>query len=303
MHPLTGIGSNRQCKMHDRIKKILKNYDEAFKKAGTSDYKITLTFSTDGLSFCCFDTITHKYLSIESVGFKSSPEQVNLELVEEFLNENDWLKNKFESFRLLYETTKSTLIPAPLFEQGDQDYYASLNFKISDSDIILFDKLSHLDAYNLYPIPSKIKNKLLLLFSGCVLSSHSSCFIETLLIMFKHLSDEKRIFVNVRTSYLDIVILEGKNLRFFNSFYFKTNEDFIYYVLFVMEQLNINPKKVELFFSGLINKNSRLFEMAYKYVAQIHFLSLPESFTYSYIFNDIPGHHYFNLLSAGLCES
>ena len=89
---------------------------------------------------------------------------------------------------------------------------------------------------------------------------------------------------------------------YYNAFKYKTKEDFIYYLIFVLDQLKLNPEEIELVLSGLIDKNSKLFEMVYKYVRNITFPPLDASYNYSYIFNDIPSHQYSNLLNLFLCE-
>ena len=122
-------------------------------------------------------------------------------------------------------------------------------------------------------------------------------------MLHKNLQFQKRIFVNVRNSYLDIIITEERKLLYYNSFNYRSKEDFIYYVIFVLEQLKLNPEEIDLILSGYIDKNSKIFDIIFNYVRNIRFQGLTDSFKYSYIFNDIPSHYYFNLLNVGLCES
>jgi hypothetical protein len=131
---------------------------------------------------------------------------------------------------------------------------------------------------------------------------HSSALIEGLMIQYKNLPEEKRAFVNTRNSFIDIVIIEGKNLLYYNSFKYASKEDFIYYIIFVLEQLNLNPEETELILSGFIEKSSSLFEMVYKYVRNIRFRELSGNFSYSYVFDEIPSHYFTNLINSGLCE-
>jgi hypothetical protein len=107
-------------------------------------------------------------------------------------------------------------------------------------------------------------------------------------------------FVNVKEAFLDIVIIEDKQVIFFNTYAYKSTEDFIYFIIFVIEQLNLNPEYIELTFSGFIDKKSKLFEKAYTYIRHINFQKLPPVNNYSYLFNDVPTSYYFNLLSRGL---
>jgi len=111
------------------------------------------------------------------------------------------------------------------------------------------------------------------------------------------------LYVNVRKSFLDITILDNQKLLFFNTFKYNTKEDFIYFVIFVMEQLQLNPEEVELVLMGMIERNSGLFETVIKYVRNVRFQSKIEKFNYSYIFNELTTHKYINLLLFEMCES
>ena len=289
--------------MPDQIIKIVNKYDEALNKADSEKYKLSIQLSLDGFSFCIFDENTNKFLSIESVSIENSNRvDISCSLIKQFFLAHSWLNLKFKSTNIIYETQKSTLIPSPLFDETEKNTYSDFNFTPEEDHCVYYDKLTGLDAFNLYTVPVQIKNTLNELFPDHKLLSHCGSLIESLWILYKNLPVQKRVFVNVRNSYLDIVITEGKKLLYFNSFTYTTKEDFIYYIIFVLEQLDLNPEEIELIFSGFIDKNTELFDIVYKYVRNVQFPKLTNTFRYSYIFNDIPSHYYFNLLNITLCE-
>ena len=63
-----------------------------------------------------------------------------------------------------------------------------------------------------------------------------------------------------------MVLLKNKELVFFNSFEYQTKEDFIYYVLFVFEQLQLDPQKQLVKLFGNISTNSELYQIAYQFI-------------------------------------
>ena len=79
-------------------------------------------------------------------------------------------------------------------------------------------------------------------------------------------------YIDVRINQFSIVVLEDKKLLFSNSFSFETKEDFIYYILFAAEQLELNPNEFPLFFTGNILKDSDLYTITYQYIRHINFL-------------------------------
>ena len=72
----------------------------------------------------------------------------------------------------------------------------------------------------------------------------------------------------------EIVVVQNQKLLLFNSFDFITKEDFIYYLLFTTEQLNLNPEHFKVQLLGLISEDSELFEIAYKYIRNVSLLDV-----------------------------
>lgn len=76
-------------------------------------------------------------------------------------------------------------------------------------------------------------------------------------------------------------MVKGNKLILFNSFEYSSPEDFIYYILFTFEQLQLNPDSVSVKLLGTISKDSAYFEIAYKYIRNCNLFNpfiLPTSF-------------------------
>jgi hypothetical protein len=68
-------------------------------------------------------------------------------------------------------------------------------------------------------------------------------------------------------------------------------------VIFVFEQLNLNPEEITLALLGNVEKFSPVFDLLFRYIRNIEFVSRNDGFDYSYLFNDVPGHFYYSLLN------
>jgi hypothetical protein len=289
--------------MHGPLQKTVAKYDKALKEADSSKYKLSIQSSLDGFSFVLFDENTKKFQSVESI---SLPNLRNADefgdTFEKYAENHSWLNLPYKQVSIIHECTQSTLVPSPLFDPQELNNYTNLNFVVSENEVVKADKLPNVDAYKIYGIPKVIIDTFLRQYPDHRLFCHASILIESLLVLNKNSPAIMRCYVNVRNSYLDIVILEGRQLLFYNSFEYKSIEDFIYYLIFVLEQLKLNPEEIELGLAGYIEKNSKLFEIVYKYIRNISFLPQNDSYEYSYIFQEVPSHRYFNLLSLNQCE-
>jgi hypothetical protein len=66
-------------------------------------------------------------------------------------------------------------------------------------------------------------------------------------------------------------VLKGAKLLFNNTFRFKTKEDFLYFMLFAMEQLQLDAETVQVIFMGMITEDSKIAELVTRYVRNIRF--------------------------------
>ena len=288
--------------MHEPNVPVISKFDEALNKAETENYGLSIQVGLNGFSFCILDKKSQKFLSYEWFDFNKpiSSLKAGQEIISHWKN-REWLNHDYGSVMVFYEANTSTLLPASLFDPDEKEAIAAFNFKVPEKNQVIFDKIDNPDAYILYPVPEGLIEAIKTNFPDAVFRSQLGALTEILLITTKNLPIEKRIFVNVRQAHLDIVITEGKELLFCNSFGYTTREDFIYYIIFVLEQLNINPEEIDLTFSGMIDNRSGLFDIVYKYVRNIGFQPLPTSYAYSWIFNEIPSHYCFGLLNSPLC--
>ena len=282
---------------------IVEKYDEALNQAESIKYKLSIQLSLDGFSFSIFNTESNKFLSLETISFgKSKTQKEYCNWLKDFITSHEWLNLEYNQVSVILEVNKTTLIPFPLFDGNEIETYVNFNFNPEEGNKLHHDKLTNLEAHNIYAYPNEVLTCLKENFPSLSFHCHASCLIESLIVKYKNAVQQKRTFVNVRKDYLDIVILDGKQLLYFNTFHYRTKEDFIYYVIFVIEQLNLNPEEVDLFLLGMIDQQSGMFDMIYKYVRNIQFLLPDDTKKYSYVFDEIPGHYYFNLLNISVCE-
>jgi hypothetical protein len=90
----------------------------------------------------------------------------------------------------------------------------------------------------------------------------------------------QKVYVNVSRDHFEIIVIENAKLMLYNTFKHQTKEDFIYFILFTAEQLNLNPETIELVFIGDITKDNDLYKIAYKYIRQISFGKRYDNYKY-----------------------
>jgi hypothetical protein len=257
--------------------------------------KLSIQFNLDGFSFSIYNTITKKQVYFSEYIFEysqTSPEQL-LTKIEDIFEKDTRLQNDFVSVTAIHQNNLATLVPDIFFDENKLASYLDVNIKTLPSDFITFDALSGLSAKNIYIPYVNVNNYLFHNFGAFEFKHHRTVFIEKLLLV--HDFKEKTMYVNVSKTSLDIVVLEQKQLVFSNTFSHHSKEDFIYYILFVAEQLQLNVQKTSLYFTGKIGKTSPLFEITYRYINKVFFLESNDAIYHKF---NIPLHANFILLGT-----
>ncbi|MEO6901465.1 MAG: DUF3822 family protein [Bacteroidia bacterium] len=270
--------------------------DEAFDTERT-DLKLIMQLSLDGITITVNETLKNKYIAFESFTFQNvySFELVN-ELLDELIKKSKIIKHKYKQMICVVENNSATIVPKAIYEEDNKKLYLKFNTSLDDYDLILTDELKSLDAKNIFSIPTAIQTKLNSLNNNIQYHHSSTILIETLLKQNKNKTG-KKLFVHAQLSHFQVVVIESKNLLFYNTFNHHSAEDFIYYLLFVCEQLQLNPENIDLTFIGEIEKKSTIYSITQKYIRHIQFGERNDNAEYSYQLQHFSKHSYFTLFT------
>jgi len=279
----------------EKKKNQITNKSKDFNNLNESHLSIQL--SLDGFSFCIIDKNKNRIIELKYISFSnnSPTPQKHLENVEEIFKQEALLKRKYDSVNITHVNNLSTLVPKPLFDDNHLNNYLKYSSKTYKNDYIVYDELENHDMVNVYIPFVNINNFFLENFGGFEYKHFSTILIENLLNTYKF-SEHPHMFVNISEKHFEIVIIANNKLMFYNTFKYQSKEDFIYYVLFTAEQLNLNPEKMDLVFSGKISKENDLYKIAYKYIRNISLLENRSKYQFGTSIKEATKRSFFTLL-------
>ena len=238
--------------------------------------ELSIQINLDGLSFCIFNPVLGCVESIYNFpmnfGYKTE-EEVSREVQLVIQAEED-LRQDFSNIKVLHNTPLFALIPQALYgekEQAIQYLKYSIDVRDVSPQAVEIDKILPIETINAY-LPNRIVNQSLLTYYGRFDYQH---FATALLKMFlkhyaSHAYELMYIYAEVGSFYF--VVFRGKKLYYFNRFSYETIEDFLYYILFSIEQLNINTEEVALYITGEVSPTALFYNKVRRYVKQIYLL-------------------------------
>lgn len=233
--------------------------------------KLSIQVSLSGLSFCVIDLVTHKILTFYQTKFIKN-QVLESQLWKAFID-NPLLAKPYDEILVIHANSLNTFVPQPFFDKSKIASYLQYNVKVFESDFFAFDTLSNYEMINVFVPYANVTNFLLDQFESFDYKNSNSILVEKLLDYSKNI-DEKLVFVHIQEDHFEIIVARNQQLLLFNSFEFQTAEDFIYYVLFTFEQLQLNPELINLLLLGTINKSDELFKIAYKFIRNCSILDI-----------------------------
>ena len=235
----------------------------------TSNIKLSIHISLNGLSFCIIDLISKEidFLRTYSLSQNSNPKELLNTLKKGFL-ENDELSSSFSSVKIIHYNNLSTVVPEPLFDKNNALSYLKFNSKILQNDYVAFDKIFNNECVNVYIPYVNINNYIFEMFDSFIYKHYSSIILEKVKLNEKNTATPS-LYLNINDNHMELIYFVKNKLVFYNRFDFNTKEDLIYYLLFSIDQLKLNPEEIPVVITGDISKDDDNYMIIYKYIRNV----------------------------------
>ena len=242
--------------------------------------ELSIQVNLNGLSFCILNRTTNciEFLNTITFEHKLTPFDTLNRLKAE-LSSNTVFSDEFDTVILIHQNELATLVPQGLYDENHKADYLKFNAKILKTDYITHDVIVANNSVNVYIPYVNINNYIFDTFGEFVYKHSSTVLIQTI---FEKASEATKVYLQVNFSTVEIIVVENGKLQLFNIFEYHSKEDFIYYVLFVFEQLKLDANTIHIELSGRINKDDELFNILYTYVRHVNFAEAK----YNYKFSD-----------------
>lgn len=240
--------------------------------------KLTIQVSLNGMSFCVFDALSKQPLVIENIHFEQFQRNISIEeLFEKVFLDHATLNDSFDEIVVIHNNNLSTFVPVALFDNDFIGSYLQYNTKVFETDFFTYDELPNYEMNNVY-IPYVNMNNFFIDKFGSFEYKHASSILVTKLLDVTKNTEDRKMFVHVNKGHFELIVAQNQKLIFYNSFDYKTPEDFIYFILFTAEQLQLNPENFKLELLGAISEDDALFKIAFKYIRHTQLFAFENDF-------------------------
>lgn len=220
---------------------------------------LQLLFYKNGFSFCTKSTDGNisKVSTFDVSHFSKWEEEVVRELEVNLL-----LRRTFDVVKVGFVTSFFNLAPNEYLSVNSESL---LNFSESEfEENVLLESPTKSNASFLFGGSQLLINKLNELYSKVEIYHSGSVLINSI-----SLSSSTIVHVNLVHQNLEILVMNGDQIGYYNLFETLTGEDILFYTLFAIEQIGLDTNKVELKTYGQLLANTKVFQIFKKYVRHV----------------------------------
>lgn len=187
--------------------------------------------------------------------------------IEHELRSNLTLLQEYDYVHICFLSTTVNVVPNQFAHKPFEELLSLSNY--SPVKLAIDCPLENVEASIIYNIHYPLKDILLSLpnLQNARLYHSGKFLVDYGMINSKN--DE--IYINLMHQKLEVCVLSNGEFIFYNLFETKTKEDFLFYILYTLNQLNISPNTVSLYAFGDILNSPDFYETLQKYVRHISF--------------------------------
>ncbi|WP_316810772.1 DUF3822 family protein [Pedobacter heparinus] len=266
--------------------------DQEFDPNTTANCDLLLKITADSFSYAIIDKSSDQ---LKAVYDEQECENVSQTLADRLKNDI-YLTLIFKEIKIAVHTENNINIPSELFDPQQLAQYArffteeqSENLYTRPFPAFGFTSIFTLQQFTEETLSASLNNYKLYTQHSTVLALAAKSDTATLLLDFTAASFNAAYIINDK-------------LIFQNHYQIENAEEFNYYLLLIISQLQLEPGNTELQLSGIIHEGNNHYRCIEKYFKTICFNLPPVKETDHSILDDMPAHYYSSLLALDVCE-
>ena len=244
--------------------------DSNFIKENSSQYILSIRYSTDGLSFCVHNH-NHQLLVFFFQPYQLDSQDAVIAKVKKIMVEDELLNLKYKKVYILPCQKEKILLPAHVFNKNTLGDMYRICLQPQKNDILLYRKIKAIESYLVEVLPRSFVNFLSSRYASLCIVNNAYAFIiqaiESIQFNTNHL------FIDIHDRYVDLLLTQNNEVLLFNSFDYGSVTDLIYYTLNCLQQCHIDKENVHTSLSGNLVNDPNLLTLMNKYIPNVSILN------------------------------
>lgn len=264
--------------------------DPAFDPAASSACNLLVKVGTDHLSYAILNKETKQ---VYVVFDEQECEDGTLKLAER-LKTDPYLTLAYQEVKTAIHTPDSIAIPNEAYNENSLTTHSKFLTGANQSNLYT-QSLDHFGFTTIFALPKATDQLLSTHLSNPKRYQHNA----GLFALAENVIGTA-LFLDFSVGSFHALYLKDQQVVFQQCYEIENIEEFNYYLLLIINQLNINPKETHIHLAGIIHQEDEKYNCLLKYFTSIQFIDIdnqPEQ----EILDEMPLHYYSSLLALDLC--
>jgi hypothetical protein len=284
---------------------IKKVRDDRFDEELLHQYDLLIQTGPKDFQLAVIDCKDNRLLVLEDYAMGNV--QSHSELItalKELFDAHALLKAGFwKEVKIAIKNNKFCQVPASLFDETYAGDYLRLNAQVDEpNQKILFCENQSCGSVTVFSVQDDLHEWLSSIYQNTAHHFfHQACsLIEGVVHQSKKNTNPLCIYVD--RFKLHILLSKESKLIYYNQFPIKQFSDYVKYIMLVLNSLNMDQQTSEVILWGYIGKNSPHYQEFIKYIRNVTFGERSTHLKFSYLFDEVQEHHFFDLYSLSLVK-
>lgn len=259
---------------------------------------LIIEVSKTDYAFCEYNSKNNKLLFAATHHIDSNSIEKPEEQLIRGLNLFQLSKKNYNNVLVNYHHSDFTICPDPFYNSNNAKEILEFNIGTVGHQIIKTNDINnHIKI--IYSVDESTSNLIDSVFPQHQ-SKHSLCVLGQLQLNSEDLLNDE-VVLYFKEDTISVVIKNKQTLLLANTYLIKSPEDVLYYLLFALEQYELNPLFVKIVLTGNINTASPLANSIKKYIKHVRFGIGNKLIDWTEV-KGMPQHYYYSILNRLFCE-
>jgi uncharacterized protein YkvS len=264
--------------------------DPSFDPANALSCNLLIKVGLDSFSYAIID---HGNKKVKAV-FDEQECENGAKKLEERLKFDPYLKLTYREVKIAINTVNTIAIPNDFYDVNDLSVHAQY-FNDLENATVYAHVQDHFGFTTVFSLPKLTKE----LLENHLQQGKKYQEFAGLLSLVENIK-ENTLILDVTVNSLNMLYLDNNRVEFQQCYEIADSEEFNYYILLIINQLNINTKETTVLLSGIIHEGDEKYQCLSKYFNEIRFTVIGEKLDQE-VLDDMPAHYYSSLLALDQC--
>jgi len=224
-------------------------------------------------------------------------EEMTSDLLSKVYSDHAELQNSFYEVQVSYDHPGSVLVPFHFYDTDAANTLLNTMYGNIIGSSVISEPVNEWQIYNVYAVPNDVHD-----WVSRIFPSYKYRHNYTLAIGMIAADPADHILVDFSTDEFSFIVVKEGRLQIAQTLSYSSPEDILYYLLKACNEFSLSRGEIQLYISGLIEKESQLFRELYQYFLYTEFRE-PAWNMPSTEGNRYPAHFFTSLNDLARCVS